>query len=200
MRRIAAGYPRIDIGVSPMLNRPTLYALVALAVVSRMLPHPPNFVFMGALGLFAGCHLRGVAAVAVPLLALLVSDVIGTYAGLLSTGIYPPVVVACVYTATALSTLIGMQLRHRRSVGRVAVASLVCSTNFFLLSNLGVWAAGFYAFSWSGLAACYAAALPFFQYTIASDLLYSAITFGTLALWQGLQLPMLRRSAASAGL
>ena len=183
-----------------MLNRPTLYALVALAVVSRMLPHPPNFVFLGALGLFAGCHLRGVAAFAVPLLALLVSDVIGTYAGLLSTGIYPPIVVACVYTGIAVNALIGTQLRQRRTALRIATASLACSTCFFLLSNLGVWAAGFYPANVTGLGACYSAALPFFQYTVASDLLYSAITFGTLAVWQGLRLPTLRRMSANVGL
>lgn len=193
------------IGVSPMLNRPTLYALVALAVVSRMLPHPPNFVFLGALGLFAGCHLRGVAAVMVPLLALLVSDVIGSYAGLLSTGIYPPIVIASVYTGMAASALIGMQLRRRRTALRIATAALACSTCFFVLSNFGVWAAGFYPASLAGLAACYAAALPFFQFTVASDLLYTAITFGTLALWQGplrqgLPRPMLRRAAAHVGL
>lgn len=183
-----------------MLNRPTLYALVALAVVSRMLPHPPNFVFLGALGLFAGCHLRGIAAFAVPLLALLVSDVIGSYAGLLSTGIYPPIVVACVYTGIATSVLIGRQLRQRRSAVRIATASLTCSTSFFVLSNLGVWAAGFYPASLAGLLACYSAALPFFQYTAASDLLYTTITFGSLALWQGLHLPEWRRALANAGL
>jgi hypothetical protein len=183
-----------------MLNRPTLFALVALAVVSRMLPHPPNFVFLGALGLFAGCHLRGASAVAVPLLALLVSDLIGSYAGLLSTGIYPPIVIACVYAGIAASAVIGMQLRNRRTALRIATASLACSTGFFVLSNLGVWAAGFYPTSLTGLVACYAAALPFFQYTVASDLLYTTITFGSLALWQGLPLPAIRRVTVSAGL
>jgi hypothetical protein len=38
-----------------------------------------------------------------------------------------------------------------------------------------------YAKSAAGLATCYIAALPFFERTIASDLLFSAILFGIFA-------------------
>jgi hypothetical protein len=34
----------------------------------------------------------------------------------------------------------------------------------------------------SGLAACYAAAIPFFRHTLESDLLYTAVLFGAHAL------------------
>lgn len=183
-----------------MLNRPTLLALIALAVVSRLLPHPPNFVFLGALGLLAGCHLRGSKVVLVPLVALLISDVIGHFAALQGMGFYNPVVMLAVYAGIALSGLIGITLRHRRSVLRIGAASLLCSTCFFLLSNFGLWMAGAYPSSLSGFVACYTAALPFFQYTLAGDLFYSAITFGSLALWQAARTLSLSRVACRVAL
>jgi len=167
-----------------MFNRPTLYALIALAVISRLVPHPPNFVFMGALGLFAGCHFRGPVAILVPLVAMLVSDTIGHFAGLSGMGFYNPLVMATVYAGIAASGVIGMMIRDSRSVPTLAVASLSCSTVFFLVSNFGVWAAGMYPPGVAGLVACYSAAMPFFQYTLAGDLVYTAITFGSVAVLQ----------------
>lgn len=167
-----------------MFNRSTLFALIVLAVVSRLLPHPPNFVFLGALGLFAGCHFRGIAAILVPLVALLISDTIGHFASISGMGFYDPVVMATVYAGIAASGLIGMTLRNRHSAGRVVTASLACSATFFLLSNFGVWASGMYSASFTGLVACYSAALPFFQYTLAGDLFYATLTFGSVAAWQ----------------
>lgn len=167
----------------PMFNRSTVIALIALAVVSRLLPHPPNFVFLGALGLFAGCHFRGIAAILIPLVALLISYVIGHFASITGMGFYNPVVMITVYAGIAVSGLIGMTLRDRRSAGRVVTASLACSATFFLLSNFGVWLSGMYSVSFAGLLACYAAALPFFQYTLAGDLMYTTLTFGSVAAW-----------------
>lgn len=164
-----------------MFHRPLLFAMIGLAVASRLVPHPPNFVFLGALGLFAGCHFRGAWAVLAPLAALGISDVIGQLAGLRGMGFYHPLVMFAVYAGVAASGLIGRALRNRQSVLRIAASSLACSAIFFLLSNLGVWASGAYAPGLAGLVACYAAALPFFGYTLAGDLFYSALTFGSLA-------------------
>jgi len=175
-----------------MFNRPVLFALIALAIVSRLIPHPPNFVFMGALGLFVGCHFRGVSVVLIPLLAMLVSDTIGHVAGISGMGFYHLGVMATVYVAISVSGLVGMSLRGRQSAVRVASASLFCSTLFFVISNFGVWAVGSYPPGAAGLVSCYTAALPFFQYTLAGDLVYSTLTFGTLAAcqWLGTKAPL----------
>ncbi len=177
-----------------MLNRPTLFAVIGLAIASRLLPHPPNFAFVGALGLFAGCHFRGRLAVLAPLIALLVSDLIGHLAGLRGMGFYNPIVMLTVYGGVAASGLIGVAIREKRGPVTVGLAAVTCSILFFLSSNLGVWAAGAYPLSLSGLVACYAAAVPFFQYTLAGDLFYTALTFGTLSLTQAMPtFPVLRK-------
>jgi hypothetical protein len=54
---------------------------------------------------------------------------------------------------------------------------------FFLITNFGMWLfSGFYPLTSAGLAACYVAAIPFFQNTVAADLFYAALLFGGFAL------------------
>ena len=56
---------------------------------------------------------------------------------------------------------------------------------FFVLTNFGVWLVnGYYPHTVAGLAACYVAAIPFFQNSIAGDLFYTALLFGGFALLQ----------------
>jgi len=56
----------------------------------------------------------------------------------------------------------------------VALASLVSSVLFFLITNFGVWATGtMYVKNLDGLLQSYAMGLPFFRNTVLSDLFYS---------------------------
>ena len=66
---------------------------------------------------------------------------------------------------------------------RILGAAALCSVAFFLATNLAVWAFGtMYIHDFSGFLLCYTKALPFFRFTIASDLAYSGVLFGTYAL------------------
>jgi hypothetical protein len=66
---------------------------------------------------------------------------------------------------------------------RVGGAAVASSVLFFLITNFGTWTlSGMYPMTASGLAACYVAAIPFFQNTIAGDLFYSGLLFGGFAL------------------
>jgi len=161
-----------------------LYALILIASVSRLLPHPPNFACIAAAGLFAGCYLRGWKAMAMPVAAMLLSDVIGHVFHITGMGFYNPMMMLCVYASMAASVLIGATLRRRVSVPRLLTASLAMSTVFFVATNAAVWASGMYSFDFVGLLKCYAAALPFFQFTVAGDLFFSALMFGGYELGQ----------------
>ena len=146
-----------------------LTAIVAAAVL-RLVPHPPNFTPIGAMALFSGAYLgrRAIAFVA-PLAAMLLSDaVLGFYSGVWVT-----------YLAVAAVVLIGSLALARRSVLRIGLAALASSIMFFLISNFGTWAlSGMYPHTFAGLAACYVAAVPFFQNTVAGDLFYVMLLFG----------------------
>jgi hypothetical protein len=74
---------------------------------------------------------------------------------------------------------IGVLLKDRIRPLYVAGAALGSAVSFFLVSNFGVWLAGYvgYPKTLAGLAACYVAAIPFFGKGLASNLLFSAIFF-----------------------
>lgn len=164
-----------------------LLSAIAAAAALRLVPHPPNFSPIDAMALFSGAYLgrRGIAFVA-PLAALFLSDlVLGFYHG-----------VATVYATVALIVVIGWWLSSKRTPLRIGAAAIMSSVTFFVITNFGMWLfSGFYPVTYAGLVACYAAAIPFFQNTVAGDLFYSVLLFGGFALAQHL-LPKLRAGEA----
>lgn len=79
--------------------------------------------------------------------------------------------------------LLGSGLLKNVTALRVTGAALASSVSFFIVSNFTVWAAwSMYPKTIGGLAACYAAALPFFRNTIGSDLFFTAVVFSIGAL------------------
>ena len=67
-----------------------------------------------------------------------------------------------------------------------------------MLSNFGVWAFdAIYPKTAQGLIACYVAAVPFFQQTLAGDAVYTAALFGGLALAER-WIPVLREPSLAA--
>jgi hypothetical protein len=148
--------------------------MVLAAAATRLIPHPWNLTSISAVALFGGaCFQDRRLAFAVPLAALFLSDlVLGLYTGL-------PVI----YLSFAVIVALGLWLRPRRSPAVIASAALASSILFFGLTNFGVWAFDhLYPPTWSGLVACYVAALPFFRNSLAGDLLYTAALFGGFAL------------------
>ena len=167
-------------------NTPRLLVLLSAIIAAaalRLVPHPPNFTPIGAMALFSGAYLgrRGFAFVA-PIGALLLSDaVLGFYSGMQYT-----------YLAVALIVLIGWAVESRISLVRVGAGAIAGSILFFLISNFGTWlTSGMYPHTSAGLVACYFAAIPFFQNTLAGDLFYAGLLFGGFALLERL-IPSLR--------
>ena len=147
---------------------------IVAAAAMRLVPHPANFAPLGAMALFSGAYLgRRALAFAAPLGALLLSDLI--------LGFYPGMLVQ--YVSVALVVLLGSGVLGRITALRVGGAAVASSVLFFALTNFGVWLlSGMYPQTLSGLVACYVAAVPFFQNTVAGDLFFSAALFGGFAL------------------
>lgn len=157
--------------------RPRLTVLIAIVLGTalwRLLPHPPNLASVSAVALFGGAYFSDRRlAFLVPLSALFLSDLV--------LGFYSHMEV--VYASFALIVCIGLWLQTRRTPARIAAAALASSSLFFLTTNFGVWAfSSLYPKTLAGLAACYVAALPFFQNTLAGDLFFTALLFGGFAL------------------
>lgn len=167
-------------------------SIVFGAALLRLIPHPPNFTPVGALALFAGARYgRKSLAFLIPIAAMLMSDTlleITTGWGFHST-------LPFVYLALALAVTVGLLVRAKGvGVGTVAAGSLGASTIFFIVTNLAVWASsGMYPMTFSGLVACYVAAIPFFGNTIAGDLFFSGVLFGSFAIAEK-KIPMFARA------
>ncbi len=153
------------------------WLLIVLAVAARLVPHPFNLTPIGALGLFAGAHVRPGIAWLVPLVALVVGDAV--------TGFYDPIITAGVYLGFLAGPLLGhVLLGRRQSVLRIGSAVLCSATLFFLVSNFAMWLSGLSYFppTLDGLMACYLHGLPLFGHALLGDMGYATVLFGGVAI------------------
>jgi len=154
-----------------------LIAILGAAAL-RLIPHPPNFAPIAAMALFSGAYMpRRAIGFAAPIAALLLSDlVLGFYRGM-----------GFVYACMALVVLIGWWVSSRRTPLRIGAAAVTSSVMFYVLTNFGMWLfSGYYPLNLAGLEACYIAAIPFFQNTLAGDLFYTTLLFGGFALLEAI--------------
>jgi hypothetical protein len=160
--------------------RPAALALTVLGVVARLLPHPPNFSPVGSASLFSGARLSGWKAYLIPLIIMVVTDPI---LAVMKYHVAPYTSYQVfIYLSFMLSVAIGRFLGATQSVPRIALASLLNSTQFFLISNFAVWVGSTeFAHTAAGLAACYVVAIPFFAYTAFGDLFFAGAIFGLYA-------------------
>ena len=144
-----------------MINKSVfVVSLIFFAILSRFLPHPPNFTPIAAIALLSskGFINRWVAFL-IPIVSLFISDL---FLGLHST-------IPFVYGSFILIALLG------RYVKKINIFSVLLSSSiFFLVTNLGVWLLH-YPLSIEGLFQCYILALPFFLNTVIGDLVYGAL-------------------------
>lgn len=135
-------------------------SVILFAVLSRFLPHPPNFTPIAAIALLSskGFDNRWVAFL-IPLLSLFISDL---FLGLHDT-------IPFVYASFVLIALLG------HSVNKIKPTTVLMSSSvFFVVSNFGVWLLH-YPLTLEGIIQCYTLALPFFVNTILGDLVYGAL-------------------------
>ena len=144
-----------------MINKSVfVVSLIFFAILSRFLPHPPNFTPIAAIALLSskGFVNRWVAFL-IPIVSLFISDL---FLGLHTT-------IPFVYGSFILIALLG---RYVKKINILTV--LLSSSIFFLVTNLGVWLLH-YPLSIEGLFQCYILALPFFLNTVIGDLVYGAL-------------------------
>ena len=146
-------------------------ALIALGVVTRLLPHPPNFAPATAVALF-GCVFfsRRWHAAAVVVLGMIVSD---WFVGFYDTGI-----LLTVY-ASMLMPLVARRFLGKPNALRLGAVAVLSGFGFYLTTNAAVWFfTNTYPPTLDGLAASYIAGLPFLKWTLLGNVFYTAVLFG----------------------
>ena len=166
-------------------------ALMIVAALARLIPHPPNFTPVGGMSLYGGAKLSGWRAFAMPVAVMAVTDVLLYYVnGYAAQGFQMfRFNTTFIYVAFLINVFIGRAMLKKFSAARLGAATVLCSTQFFLITNFAVWIAPdsgmgmmMYPHTLAGLLTCYAAALPFFGTTLAGDALYTGLLFGLHAM------------------
>jgi hypothetical protein len=173
----------------------TFLLLIVIASVYRVWEGRPwGFVPQLAMALFGGAVIRDKKlSFVLPLLSMLLSDVLyevlyrnglsdiqGFYSGQFTN-----------YVLFAGITFIGFWLRNL-NIGRIAVASVVAPTVYFLLSNFQVWIGGGglqRPKTFNGLLQCFADALPFYRGYLLGTIFFSIVLFGLYFLFQKKEQP-----------
>ncbi len=146
-----------------MLNKVEIkivFGLVALALLTRFLPHPPNFAPITGIALFTGFNFTNKRlALFIPLFCMLITDLFLGFHSL----------VPIIYSCFILISFIGFKAN---SLSLLTV--LGASVSFFIFSNLGVWYFS-YPKDLNGLISCFVLAIPFFFNSLAGDLFYTSL-------------------------
>jgi len=160
--------------------------LILAAAAARLFPHWPNVSPIAAMALFGGATFANKRlAYLFPLAAMALSDIF--------LGFYP--IMLSVYACFIATTFIGIKMKGKIRPRNIAVTAVGSGVMFFVVTNFFVWVGGsmcsIYPYNLTGFITCYVAALPYFAGTLASNLGYSVILFGSLYLAE-LKLPSLR--------
>ena len=131
--------------------------LIALAVITRLLPHPPNVAPITGIALFAvhRFHNKKLAFL-LPIFCMILTDI---FLGFHS-------IIPFVYLSIICISCIGL-FSEKIKNGTILKSSIL----FFFLSNFGVWLLG-YPNTLAGFISCYTLALPFLINTIIGDFFF----------------------------
>lgn len=159
--------------------------LVSLIVAARLLPSPPNFTPVAAVGLFAGVYIRAKWAIWLPIAGMMLSDLF--LPGYAVRGRL------IVYSAFFLTGIIGRLISRRDffnkdgkagvKIARGVFGTLSAATLFFLITNnIFLYTPAIYPMNFGGMMQSYTMGLPFFRFQLMGDLFYSGILFGSVEL------------------
>jgi hypothetical protein len=145
--------------------------LVLILILSRLIPHPPNFTPIVAVAIMSGYLFKNIyLSFATLLVSMLVADAfIGFYENIFF-----------VYLSLLFLVYIFYKLGRKINLKNLFLYSFTGSILFFIITNFGVWSLGSpgldnvpYEKNLQGLIKCYILAIPFIKNTVLSTLTFS---------------------------
>ena len=145
--------------------------LVLILILSRLIPHPPNFTPIVAVAIMSGYLFKNIyLSFATLLVSMLVADAfIGFYENIFF-----------VYLSLLFLVYIFYKLGRKINLKNLFLYSFTGSILFFIITNFGVWLLGSpgldnlpYEKNLQGLIKCYILAIPFIKNTVLSTLTFS---------------------------
>ena len=145
--------------------------LVLILILSRLIPHPPNFTPIVAVAIMSGYLFKNIyLSFATLLVSMLVADAfIGFYENIFF-----------VYLSLLFLVYIFYKLGRKINLKNLFLYRFTGSILFFIITNFGVWSLGSpgldnvpYEKNLQGLIKCYILAIPFIKNTVLSTLTFS---------------------------
>lgn len=173
--------------MKPNIQTAGVLTIIIVGILTRVIPHMPNFAPVEGLTLFGAAYLkRKEFAYLLPIILLYLSDLIinNTTARIYYTEtegiVWFSNYMWFSFASILLIALFGRFFLKKISATNVIASSLAASVIFFLVSNFGVWvnATSFYSKDLNGLLTAYIAGLPFLKTSVISTLLFTCILFG----------------------
>jgi len=152
--------------------------IIAVAVILRVVQPIHNFAPIVAVALFSGYLFKNFKqGLMVALIASFIGDVVIAYIN--KYDLFHDTFVF-VYGSYALIALLGSRLNSDKfSWSKLAVLGITASLLFFIVSNLGVFLmSDLYIKDINGFVNCFVMAIPFYKYSMISDLIYIPLIFG----------------------
>ena len=141
------------------INKIAVVVIIFLAALTRLIPHPPNFTPIVAVGFLSGIFLKDYKYFyLIPITAMLLSDLTLEY--FYGIGIHK--IMPFVYIGILCSAFIGKRLHSGSKVHKTFIYLFSSSLLFFIVSNFGVWIVG-YPKTVPGIISCYTMAIPFYK-------------------------------------
>ena len=149
-------------------NLTFLYVL-GIILISRFLPHPPNFTPIISLAILMPIFFKkDQVSLVIIIMGMVITDI---FLGFYSTFIIT-------YSSLILIFYLNKIFLKNVNFKNLIFSSLISSTIFFILTNFGVWAFGnMYDKNIIGLLNCYYLAIPFFHNTIISTTLFCLLSY-----------------------
>ena len=144
-------------------------SLILILVFARVMPHPPNFTPIIAVGIMSGYLFKNIyLSLTTVLVSMLLADAfIGFYEHMFF-----------VYLSLLLIAIVFYKISKKINYKNLFIFSFFGSVFFFIISNFGLWIIGnLYERNMAGLIECYFMAIPFFKNTLISTLIFSYAAF-----------------------
>ena len=149
---------------------------LSIGIVTRIIPHIPNFSPEIVFALYLGIQFNKIRATIFILAMAIISDVIiGLSSGYPIFGTW----IMFTYSALIVSGLLGTKRWIRQSKAGFLLSGLLLTVGFWVWTNFGVWLlSGMYPHTGIGFIACYTLALPFLNTALAGSLVWAIVIIG----------------------
>ena len=147
-------------------NNLIIIFFIILGILTRLIPHPPNFTALGAITIFAGAFIIDKRlSFFIPIITMLISDLILGYE-----------IQVSVYISFIIMVRLGNLLKNDKGPNKIIPIAIIGSIVFFIITNFTVFmTSNMYTKDIFGLLQCYTLAIPFFTYSLISTALFSLL-------------------------